>query len=86
MTWVWVLVAGGLGALARYEVIGAVQSVAKDPRPWGTFVVNVTGAALAGFVAGAVASGALPAPQATVVATGRARWPSAWLPRGWDSS
>ncbi len=70
MTWLWVLVAGGLGAVARYEVIGAVQRLVKDPRPWGTFVVNVTGAALGGLAAGAVAAGTLTASQASIAATG----------------
>lgn len=44
-----VMVAGSLGALARY----LIQSV-TDPRlgnlPWGTFVVNISGSFLVGLV------------------------------------
>lgn len=42
-------VAGALGALARYGVDGFVSRRAVGAFPWGTFVVNVTGA----FVLGA---------------------------------
>lgn len=52
MTFVAVIVAGAFGALTRYGVIGFVQAKMRDPRPWGTFAVNVTGAAILGLVAG----------------------------------
>jgi len=52
MIWIAIVLAGGFGALARYEMIGLVQRRVRDPRPWGTFVVNVSGAALLGFVVG----------------------------------
>jgi len=53
MIWAAIVSAGGLGALARYGMIGLVQRRMRDPRPWGTFVVNVSGAALLGVVVGA---------------------------------
>jgi CrcB protein len=43
-------VAGALGALARYGMDGVVSRRAVSAFPWGTFVVNVTGA----FALGAV--------------------------------
>jgi len=46
------VIAGGFGALARYGMIGLVQRRVRDPRTWGTFVVNVSGAALLGLVVG----------------------------------
>ncbi len=57
MIWLVVVVAGGLGALARYAMIGLVQRSARDPRPWGTLVVNVSGAAMLGVVMGAAPEG-----------------------------
>ncbi|HSM97066.1 MAG TPA: fluoride efflux transporter CrcB [Rhizomicrobium sp.] len=43
-------VGGGLGALLRYFVAGAIQSAAWPGYPWGIFVVNITG----GFVMGLI--------------------------------
>ncbi|MFO7547918.1 MAG: CrcB family protein [Acidimicrobiia bacterium] len=44
----WVALAGGLGALARYELAGWVQQRATRPYPFGTLAVNVTGSFLLG--------------------------------------
>src|SRR5919109_5658385 len=44
-----VAVAGALGALARYGLDGVVSRRASG-FPWGTFVVNVSGAFLLGLV------------------------------------
>lgn len=46
---VGIALAGGLGALARYGLDGLVSRRATA-FPWGTFVVNVTGALLLGFL------------------------------------
>ena len=43
-------IAGGLGALARYGVDGLVSRRLPSAFPWGTFVVNVSGALLLGFL------------------------------------
>jgi CrcB protein len=48
-TAVGIAVAGALGALARYGLDGWV-SERGGAFPWGTFVVNVTGAFVLGFV------------------------------------
>lgn len=42
-------VGGGLGALARYYIAGAIQS-ATTSFPWGIFVVNITGGLLMGLI------------------------------------
>jgi CrcB protein len=42
-------VGGGLGALARYYIAGAIQS-AVTLFPWGIFVVNITGGFLMGLI------------------------------------
>lgn len=51
---VWAAVAGigGLGALARFRLDGAIARRAGGDLPWGTWTVNVTGAFLAGLLAG----------------------------------
>lgn len=50
---VGLVVAGAGGALARYLVTRAVQARTRSALPWGTFVVNVTGALLLGLLTGA---------------------------------
>jgi len=43
-------VAGALGALARYGLDGAVSRRWPSAFPWGTFVVNISGALVLGFL------------------------------------
>ncbi|HVQ98708.1 MAG TPA: fluoride efflux transporter CrcB [Mycobacterium sp.] len=50
--WAGVLVAGGLGAVLRFLVDGAVGRRVARSFPFGTLMVNVTGAALLGFASG----------------------------------
>jgi CrcB protein len=45
-------VAGGIGAVTRYLVDGAVQDRTAGPFPHGTLVVNVTGSLVLGVLAG----------------------------------
>jgi CrcB protein len=45
-----IAVAGAFGALARYGLEGAVSRRWPGAFPWGTFVVNVTGAFALGLV------------------------------------
>lgn len=47
--WLTIGAAGGLGVLARHVVQQAVPRYGGIP--WGTFIVNVTGAFVIGFVA-----------------------------------
>src|SRR5690606_11832358 len=46
-----VLIGGMLGAPARYLLDRWVRSMIRTTFPWGTWVVNVTGSALLGFLA-----------------------------------
>jgi CrcB protein len=46
-------VAGGLGAIARFLLDGAVAARVPTDFPYGTLVVNLTGALLLGVLAGA---------------------------------
>jgi CrcB protein len=45
-----ILVAGALGAAARYGLEGLVSRRTNGSFPWGTFVVNVSGAFVVGLV------------------------------------
>ena len=49
-TGVAIAVAGALGALARYGLQGLVARRATGAFPWGTFVVNVSGAFALGLI------------------------------------
>jgi CrcB protein len=48
---------GSIGALARYAVMELVERRVVSVFPWDTFVVNVTGCFLAGFVVAALVNG-----------------------------
>ncbi|MDQ6777470.1 MAG: fluoride efflux transporter CrcB [Actinomycetota bacterium] len=56
-TWALVGVLGGVGAVARFIVDGLAGERARGEFPWGTFVVNLTGAALLGTLVGAAVTG-----------------------------
>jgi CrcB protein len=45
-----IAVAGAFGALARYGLDGFVSRRASTSFPWGTFVVNVSGSLVLGFL------------------------------------
>jgi fluoride exporter len=45
-----IAIAGALGALARYGLEGFVSRRAPGAFPWGTFVVNISGAFALGFL------------------------------------
>lgn len=48
---------GGLGAVARFALDGAVSSRVGGAFPWGTLAVNLSGAFLLGVLAGAALDG-----------------------------
>lgn len=49
-TLVAVMVAGALGAACRYGLEGMVSNRMTGEMPWGTFVVNVSGCLVIGFL------------------------------------
>lgn len=66
LVWFGVALLGGLGAVARLTVDKAVSRRLSASFPYGTLVVNVSGALLLGFFAGL----ALPAHIALLAGTG----------------
>ncbi len=51
MLYLWIAVFGVVGTFARFGLQGLIQKSAGAGFPWGTFVVNVTGSFLVGFIA-----------------------------------
>ena len=49
-TLIAIAVAGALGALARYGLGAFVSKRTSDSFPWGTFVINISGAFILGLV------------------------------------
>ena len=50
MIWVGVILAGGVGAVLRFLLDGAVARRVGKSFPFGTLAVNISGAALLGFL------------------------------------
>jgi CrcB protein len=51
MTLLLIILGAAIGAPARYLTDRAVQARHDSVFPWGTFIVNITGSALLGFLA-----------------------------------
>ena len=57
-TWLLVAMLGGVGAVSRFVVDGLVsERLAAGSFPWGTLLVNLSGAALLGGLVGAAVTG-----------------------------
>ena len=67
MSWILAIAAGGVGALARYVATGWIQRRLDTTLPWGTAVINFTGAAVLGLLVGL---GGLSEPANRIVALG----------------
>ena len=70
MTVALLVLAGGVGALLRYEVELLVRRTLGPEFPWGTLVINVSGSFVLGVVVGLAAHDGVPTSVATVVGTG----------------
>jgi CrcB protein len=55
--WIGVAILGGFGALVRFLIDGSVSAVLGTALPFGTFLINVTGAFLLGRLTGLALSG-----------------------------
>lgn len=60
MTFLWVMLGSAMGAMARLCVVNQIQRWLPSHFPWGTLVVNVSGALTVGFLAGGVLAGDVP--------------------------
>ena len=73
MAYLWVAIGGALGSMARYGMSGFIAAITGGTFPYGTLVVNVTGAILIGFLAtvsGPDSPFLVPAPFRTFMMTG----------------
>ena len=52
LVWVGVVVIGGIGSVLRFVIDRTVARRASRPFPFGTLAVNLSGAALLGFLGG----------------------------------
>jgi len=68
--WVAFIAAGAIAAPVRYLVDGAIGDRTGGVFPWGTFVVNVSGSLMLGFLTGLTLYHAFPAEPRIVLGTG----------------
>jgi CrcB protein len=68
--WLAFLVASAVGAPVRYLIDGAIGDRTRGAFPWGTFVINVTGSLLLGFLTGLALYHGFPKAPRLVLGTG----------------
>lgn len=68
--WLAFVVAAATGAVLRYLLDGIIADRTEGSFPWGTFVINVSGALLSGFLTGLALYHAFPATPKVVLVTG----------------
>jgi fluoride exporter len=65
-----VAVGGLVGAPSRYLLDRAISGRTQSDRPWGTFVINLTGSLLLGFLTGTTMTGHLSEVGKALLGTG----------------
>ena len=70
LAWAGFVLAGALGAPARYLVDDAIASRTRGVFPWGTLVINVSGSFLLGLLTGLVLFHSFPATLKVIAGTG----------------
>jgi CrcB protein len=68
--WCAFVIAGALGAVARYVIDALVQQRVPGDRPWGTFIINVSGSFVLGVLTGLALYHGLASGPKTVLGTG----------------
>jgi CrcB protein len=80
-----VAVAAAVGACSRYVLDIVVQRSHRSGLPWGTLVINVTGAFALGLVTGLALHHGLHSHLATVLGTGLLGGYTTWSTFTWES-
>jgi CrcB protein len=70
LAWLGFVVAGAVGAPARYLLDDAISSRALGVFPWGTLLINVSGSFLLGLLAGLALFHGLPPTAKVILGTG----------------
>jgi CrcB protein len=70
LPWAAFVAAGAIGALLRYLVDGYIGNRTQGSFPWGTFLINVSGSLLLGFLTGLGLYHAFPKTPRVVLGTG----------------
>ncbi|ALE05444.1 chromosome condensation protein CrcB [Arthrobacter sp. ERGS1:01] len=70
LVFVLVALAGGVGATARYVLDGAIRARVPAGYPWATTIINVSGSAALGFLAGLAMGSLLPSGLSTILGAG----------------
>lgn len=70
LEFVLVALAGGLGAVARFLLDGAIRGRVRTAMPWGTVTINLTGSLLLGLLTGLSIGGLLPGSVQLIAGTG----------------
>ena len=65
-----IVVAGAVGAPIRFLLDGFVQDRTSGAFPWGTFVINMTGSVILGFITGLALYHAFPTTPKIILGTG----------------
>jgi CrcB protein len=70
LAWIAFVAAGAVGAPVRYLLDGAISDRTEGVFPWGTFVINVTGSLLLGFLTGLALYHGFPDTPKVILGTG----------------
>lgn len=70
LAWVAFVLAGAVGAPARYLIDGFVADRTEGAFPWGTFVINLSGSFLLGLLTGLALYHGFPKTPKVVLGTG----------------
>lgn len=66
----WVVLAGSAGAVSRFVLDGVIRSRLKTEFPYATVLINITGSAVLGVVAGLAAFHSAPEQVQAIVGVG----------------